>query len=51
MKGNLSRFVEDAVKLRLLDLTLEQAYAGFSGLSEADMELLLDEALADVRRT
>jgi len=51
MKGNLSRFVEDAVKSRLLDLTLADACAGFVDLSEADMKLLIDEALADARRS
>lgn len=50
MKGNLSRFVEDAVKLRLFDLTLREACAGFDDLPEADMTLLIDEALDDARR-
>lgn len=51
MTGNLSRFVEDAVKSRLLDLTLADACAGFADLSAADLELLIDEALADARRS
>lgn len=51
MEGNLSRFVEDAVKSRLLDLTLADAHSGFADLSEAAMELLVDEALADARRS
>jgi hypothetical protein len=49
-KGDLSRFIEDAVKWRLLDLTLAEARAGFDDLSEADMSSLIEEALADARR-
>jgi len=49
-KGDLSRFIEDAVKWRLLDLTLTEARAGFSDLSAVDMETLVEEALADTRR-
>lgn len=49
-KGDLSRFIEDAVKWRLLDLTLAEARAGFDDLSEADMASLVEEALADARR-
>lgn len=49
-KGDLSRFIEDAVKWRLLDLTLAEARAGFDDLSEADMESLVEGALADARR-
>lgn len=49
-KGDLSRFIEDAVKWRLLDLTLAEARAGFDDLSEADMDSLIEEALADARR-
>jgi hypothetical protein len=49
-KGDLSRFIEDAVKWRLLDLTLAEARAGFDDLSEADMGSLIEEALADARR-
>lgn len=49
-KGDLSRFIEDAVKWRLLDLTLTEARAGFSDLSKVDMEALVEGALADARR-
>lgn len=49
-KGDLSRFIEDAVKWRLLDLTLAETRAGFDDLSEADMSSLIEEALADARR-
>lgn len=49
-KGDLSRFIEDAVKWRLLDLTLAEARAGFGDLTETDMDALVEEALADTRR-
>lgn len=49
-KGDLSRFIEEAVKWRLIDLTLAEARAGFGDLSEADMGALIEEALADARR-
>jgi hypothetical protein len=50
-KGDLSKFIEDAVKWRLLDLTLAEVRAGFDDLSGAEVEALVDEALADVRKS
>jgi hypothetical protein len=49
-KGDLSRFIEDAVKWRLLDLTLSEARAAFDDLSPEEMALLVDEAVADARK-
>jgi len=49
-KGDLSRFIEDAVKWRLLDLTLLEARSGFEDLSPDEMDSLIDEALADTRK-
>jgi hypothetical protein len=49
-KGDLSRFIEDAVKWRLLDLTLLEARSGFEDLSPDGMDSLIDEALADTRK-
>jgi hypothetical protein len=49
-KGDLSRFIEDAVKWRLLDLTLSQARSGFEDLSPEEMDLLINEAVADARK-
>lgn len=49
-KGDLSRFIEDAVKWRLLDLTLSQARSGFEDLSPEEMDLLINEAIADARK-
>ena len=48
-KGDLSKFIEDAVKWRLLDLTLNEARAGFSDLGEDEMDSLISEAVAAAR--
>jgi hypothetical protein len=50
-KGELSRFVEDAVRTRILELEAEQAKAENSGLSPTTIEDAIDEALEWVRQT
>ena len=49
-KGDLSSFVEEAVRWRVFDQTLTQARAGIDELDAPDAESLLDEALSDVRK-
>jgi len=49
-KGDLSNFVEDAVRLRVLDQTITQARAGFDAIEPQEAENLLDEALSEVRQ-
>lgn len=49
-KGDLSKFIEDAVKWRVLDQTMAEARAGFADLSGDAVEALADEAVAAVRR-
>jgi hypothetical protein len=49
-KGELSRFVEDAVRTRIFELEVEQAKAENSGLSAATIEDAVDEALEWARR-
>lgn len=49
-KGDLSKFIEDAVKWRVLDQTMAEARAGFADLPPDDVETLVDEAVATVRR-
>ena len=44
-KGELSRFVEDAVRTRILELEAEQAKAENSSLSPTTIEDAIDEAL------
>lgn len=48
-KGDLSSFVEDAVRWRVFDQMLGQAREGLDGLAVMDAESLLDEALSEVR--
>jgi len=49
-KGDLSNFVEDAVRWRVLDQTITQARAGFDAIEPQEAENLLDEALSEVRQ-
>lgn len=47
-KGDLSSFVEEAVRWRVFDQTLTQAREGFEPLAVPEAQNLLDEALAQV---
>ncbi|MCP5208496.1 MAG: ribbon-helix-helix domain-containing protein [Hahellaceae bacterium] len=44
-KGDLSRFIEEAVKSHILELTAEQVKASNTNVSETDMASIIDEAL------
>ena len=44
-KGDLSRFIEDAVQAHILELTAEQAKAANANVSEAELASMVDEAL------
>lgn len=44
-KGDLSRFIEEAVRAYLLERAVEQAKAATAGMSEADVTDLIDEAV------
>ncbi len=44
-KGDLSRFVEEAVLAHILELSAEDAKAANAGVSEADLAAMVDEAL------
>lgn len=44
-KGDLSRFVEEAVRAHILELSAEAAKAANAGVSEADLAAMVDEAL------
>jgi Ribbon-helix-helix domain len=48
-KGDLSKFIEDAVKWRVLDQTVAEARGKFSDLAPEDLESLLAEAVGSVR--
>lgn len=45
-KGDLSRFIEEAVRTHILELTAEQAKAANANLSEDDLSAIVEEALA-----
>jgi len=44
-KGDLSRFIEEAVRAYLLEQAVEQAKAASAGLSEQGVSDLIDEAM------
>lgn len=44
-KGDLSRFVEEAVRAHILELSAEEAKAANAGVGEADLASMVDEAL------
>lgn len=49
-KGDLSRFIEEAVQAHILELSAEQAKASNSHLSEAELAEAIDEALQWARK-
>jgi len=49
-KGELSRFVEDAVRVRILEAEAEAAKRANAGLTEAEVADAVDEALGWARR-
>lgn len=49
-KGDLSRFIEEAVRAHILELTAEQAKAANASVSEADLSAMVDEALQWARQ-
>ena len=44
-KGDLSRFIEEAVRAHILELTAEQAKTANASVSEAALTSMVDEAL------
>ena len=48
-EGDLSKFIEEAVKWRVFDQTLGEARDKFADLTPDDLQSLLDEATASVR--
>ncbi len=49
-KGDLSKFIEDAVKWRVLDQTMAEARGKFSDMSPEALDGLIDEAIAFARQ-
>ena len=48
-KGDLSKFIEEAVRWRVLDQTMAAAREKFADLPPAELEALLEEAVAATR--
>ena len=48
-KGDLSKFIEDAVKWRVLDQTMAEARAGSADMPAEAVEAVADEAVTRVR--
>ena len=44
-KGDLSRFIEEAVRSHILELTAKQTKAANVNVSETDLNLMIDEAV------
>ena len=44
-KGDLSRFIEEAVRARILELSVEQAKASNANVSEADLVAIVAESV------
>lgn len=49
-KGDLSKFIEDAVKWRMFNATRSKVRAAFADLSAEEVESLVDEAVAATRQ-
>jgi hypothetical protein len=49
-KGDLSRFIEEAVRAHILELTAEQAKADNAGVKEKELGFIIDEALQWARK-
>ena len=48
-KGGLSKFIEEAVKWRLLDQTVAEARSKFADLPSEELQATIDEAVAAAR--
>lgn len=48
-KGDLSRFIEEAVRAHLMERAVEQAKAATSGMSSDEVNDLIDEAVGWAR--
>ena len=44
-KGDLSRFIEEAVRAHILELSAEQAKAANAEINEADLDAMVSEAV------
>ena len=49
-KGDLSKFIEDAVKWRVFDRTLADVRSKFADMTPEALEALIDQAVAATRK-
>ena len=49
-KGALSKFIEDAVKWRLLDQTVSEVRQAFADVPPDELQNMIDEAVVSVRK-
>lgn len=50
-KGDLSKFIEEAVKWRVFDQTVAEARAKFDDVPAAELAALIDEAVVATRQS
>ncbi|MGA9980931.1 MAG: ribbon-helix-helix domain-containing protein [Candidatus Sulfotelmatobacter sp.] len=48
-KGDLSKFIEEAVRWRIFHQTVREARAAFADVSPAELQKMIDESVEDVR--
>jgi hypothetical protein len=48
-KGDLSRFIEEAVRWRIFHQTVREARGAFAGFSPDELQKRIDDAVEDVR--
>jgi hypothetical protein len=49
-KGDLSKFIEEAVKWRVLDQTVAETRSKFADMPPEELEAVIDEAVAAARK-
>lgn len=48
-KGDISKFIEEAVRWRIFHQTVREARAGFADVSPGELQKMIDEATEDAR--
>lgn len=48
-KGDLSKFIEEAVRWRIFHQTVREARAAFTDISATELQKMIDESVEDVR--
>lgn len=49
-KGDLSKFIEEAVKWRLFDQTVSEVREAFAGVPPDKLQKMIDKAVSEVRK-